>query len=261
MKLMLLHGTADSEFFEGPGLRWHHEEKCACAHGSQGFGRDRSMRVQSFDAVLEKPVTRRQSLGNIPADQYVLDRPFVPSAIDPAPTEWLDIQADVPVRDPELQIQEETVTLTEAAYSPGLRALACGALGGAIAATIAQGSGSGAALVAGIVGAGVSAVIGAASAAGDQLELAYEQRPVFEPKLAGYTHHTLDGAFVHDKPVHWFQDRGGTLHYYLPSIEETEVGTVQVPVVRHQGASPELAALSSGLVGLGAGIAPLLAAI
>lgn len=215
--------------------------------------------MQIFSVTRESAVYSRQKLGTVPADVYARDKPFVPSSIDPPHDleKGREVYGDVPERDASggLVVTQEQVELQGEPYNPVKRAAGSALLGGVAAGLVAGlRYGPALALPLAVAGAAVSGGIGYVTAQGDALSVETVQQPVFEPVFQGFTHHTLDGAFVPNKPVHWWNDGSGTLHYYMEKIEQREVGRISVPELRHSAQPPLVSAGLSIAAGVAIGL-------
>lgn len=217
------------------------------------------MSVQTI--TIREPIYERRHLGSIPKDSYVEDQPFLPNMapavhVKAGPgvevEDGLAIEGNVPLRnaDGSLQLIPRTVSEDVKAYSPLRRAAGCALIGG-VAGAAAGGVAAGipGLVLGGLVSAGAAAALGAWSAHGDVATLTAVPLQVTEPVLTGFQARSVDGAFVPDKPVaHPFLDKGGRLHFYLPTIEDRPVGLAEAAQVTHTRYLPEAAA-AAALVG------------
>lgn len=222
--------------------------------------------MATFQVIQQRPVMQEQRIGSIPKDAYVQNRGFAPNvapAVERAPGDTFEVvdgqevKAFVPARnaDGTLQIVKEEVALEATPYSPVKFGLAgAGIAGAAGAAAGAALAGLPGALAGGLVSALAGGGIGAQIARDDEVSVVTRQAAVSTPVLTGYTTGSVDGAFVSQKPGHWFTDSGGRFHYALPQIEHRPVGEVQIHEVQHSSSrSPlEMAGAAAGL-GLAAG--------
>lgn len=224
--------------------------------------------MATFQVIQQRPVFQEQRIGSIPKDAYVQNQGFAPNVAPNAEripgdvfevADGQDVKAMVPVRnaDGTLQIVKEEVALDVAPHSPvtfGL--MGAGIAGAAGAATGAALAGLPGAIAGGVAGALAGAGVGVHVARQDEVSVVTRQAAVTAPVLTGYQRGSVDGAYVPNKPGHWWTDSGGRFHYAIPEIEHRPVGEVQVHEAQHSAAGPlQVAGAAAGLgLASGAGI-------
>lgn len=213
--------------------------------------------VATLTLTHERPVMTRQFLGKMPNDSYVKDQPFVPN-VPAADAGEQDVYQLAPELDAGggLRLVTHTEQVEASPYNPSLRALGCGLLSAATAATVASLTGGiPAGIAAGLTALTLGGGLGLLTARNDQVSVQTREEVVSTPVMTGYRMGSVNEAF---SPV-----KGkGTLHFAMPSLENRPVGLARTQFVGHSALSHEKAALASaalGLaVGLGAGLVPSL---
>lgn len=231
--------------------------------------------MATFQVIQQRPVFQEQRIGSIPKDAYVQNQGFAPNvapAVERVPGDLFevangqDVVARVPVRnaDGTLQIVKEEATLEAAPYSP----VTFGLMGAGVAGAVGAATGAALAGVPGAIAGGVLAALAGAGAGvhvarQDEVSVVTRQAAVTTPTLTGFQSRSVDGAYVPDKPGHWWTDSGGRFHYAIPEIEHRPVGSVQVHEVRHSAAGPlQVAGAAAGLgLASGAGLGLALVAL
>ncbi len=204
--------------------------------------------MATYTLTQESPVMSRQLLGRIPADAYVKDRPFVPN-VPPADNGETDVYELAPELDAGggIRILRSSETVEAEPYSPGRRALACGLLSAATAATVGGLTGGlPGALTAGLTALALGGALGGWSARHDSVGVVTREEKVSLPVMTGYRRGTLDEPYTKGK---------GRLHYALPTIEHRPVGLVKKQELTHSAMAPEKAALLSAALGVAVGLA------
>lgn len=231
--------------------------------------------MPTFQVVQQRAVMQEQRLGSIPKDAYVKNQGFqpnIPPAAERVPgdrfevVDGIEVKGMVPARneDGTIQVVSENATLTEEVRSP----VRYGALGAVAGAAAGAGLGAAVAGVPGAIAGGVvsllaGAALGALTVRGDEVSVVTRQAHVTEPVLTGYTWGSVDGAYVPEKPGHWWTDSGGRFHYTMPTLEHRQVGTVQIHETAHsRPGALQVAATAAGLgAAAGAGAAFALLAL
>ncbi|MEW6283248.1 MAG: hypothetical protein AB1758_31860 [Candidatus Eremiobacterota bacterium] len=214
----------------------------------------------AFQVIEQRPVLVRERLGSIPRDGLGKSVPFSPSTAPPYERlpgdrvevrDGQDVFGEVPQFHPDgsLKVDTRTLDLEVAPYSPAGRAVVCGLLSAAAGAALgAATAGVPGAVLAGLTALTGGSLVGYLSARGDAIRIVDRQQAVTMPVLTGFRHAQMDQAFLPERPGHWWNNRGGTYHYYVPEIVDRPAGQVTVQEVRHRSMRPAPAlALSTGL--------------
>ncbi|MCA9791665.1 MAG: hypothetical protein KC910_07705 [Candidatus Eremiobacteraeota bacterium] len=201
-------------------------------------------------------VTERRCLGTIPRSQYVQSKAFVPdrALIDESDPE--KVLGDVPVRDERGApvLQDTVASLDVSRPSLGRAAVIStltGVMAGGLAGLLKYGLPSPEGMIVGAITGGLS---GVALAAASKPSVAFREKAITEPTLAGYTTYSTDSAFVPTRPRTGWPEGGGTQFTFIPTIKDKTIGTMQEAYVAQsvpewlQGAGPAVLAAGAALL-------------